>query len=67
MHTLVSDFGQGLVDLEHLNAHTRKPSCCRRIVQIVFAVYVFIQSAIDLAIVLLNVNSLLSSGIYVLI
>ena len=64
MHALVSDFGRGLVDLEHLHEHSKQLSCCHRIVQIVFAIHVFVRSALDFVIVLLILNGVLFSGTY---
>ena len=66
MHALVSDFGRGLVDLEHLHEHSQQLSCCHHIVQIVFAIHVFVRSALDFVIVLLILNGVLLSGNYVI-
>ena len=64
MHALVNDYGSkaGLVDLEHLHKYSKQLSKCHQIVQLLFGMHVFIQFALDIAVVVLIVNSYLLSG-----
>ena len=59
------DDARGVVDLEHLHEYLKQLSCRHRIVQILFAIHVFMRSVLDVVILLLTVSSVLLSGNYV--